>query len=86
MAFIAVSLKLTDVNEQIRGLFNPADWEGFTIRVRDVLHRAFAHAAVTTVQVEVLDSPHPPILLKFSVTSEYEISSIDLKNTLRNGH
>jgi hypothetical protein len=84
MAELGVVLKSSEVKQSILQQYHPDNWDAFEQAVENTLKQQFAGAHVQSVRTDIAASAHPgPLLLKFTVISQTQITAQQLKDALR---
>ena len=84
MPVMTTALKVTDIDHALTAVWDPAtnNWGTFQTALSNRLRNRHAAAAVTAVDVDIMASPNPPMLLKLKVTSTGALTGPQIKAAL----
>jgi hypothetical protein len=84
MPVMTTALKVTDINHALTAVWDPAsnNWGAFQTALLNRLRARHAAAAVTAVDVDIMATANPPMLLKLKVTSTGALTGAQVKAAL----
>jgi hypothetical protein len=81
MPVMTTTLKVTDIDHALTTVWDPAsnNWGAFQTALLNRLRARHAAAAVSAVDVDILATANPPMLLKIKVTSTGALTGPQVK-------
>ena len=85
MPVMTTTLKVTDIDHTLTAVWTPAtnNWGTFQTALLNRLRNRHAAAAVTAVDVDIMATANPPMLLKLKVTSTGALTGPQIKAALQ---